>query len=256
MFVLLPPSETKRSGGVCMPLAIDSLAFPALTGRRHMLTAALAALAADQDATVRALKLGRTQLAEIDRNAALLSSPTTPVIDRYTGVLYDALAADTLSPAARDFAGRHLLVHSALLGPIGGLDLVPAYRLSHDSRLPGLPLKKHWATDVSAALEATASDGSGGLLLDLRSEGYVSLGPAAGHPRRFYLRVVTESADGRTRALNHFNKKAKGEFTRALLQNGQAFDTVDALLAWAPTAGLALRPGAAGELELVVAGHL
>jgi cytoplasmic iron level regulating protein YaaA (DUF328/UPF0246 family) len=235
-----------------MPLALTGLAFPALTERRRVLAEALTALAADADATVRALKLGRTQLAEIDRNAALLSSPTTPVIDRYTGVLYDALDAQSLSPAARDFAGRHLLVHSALLGPVGGLDLVPAYRLSHDSRLPGLPLKKHWAGEVSAALEASADDGSGALLLDLRSEGYVSLGPAAAHPQRFFLRVVTEGADGRTRALNHFNKKAKGEFTRALLQNGQAFSSVHELLDWAPRAGLTLRPAAAGELELVV----
>jgi cytoplasmic iron level regulating protein YaaA (DUF328/UPF0246 family) len=233
-----------------MPLAIESLAFPALTARRRTLVQALTALAADPDATVRALKLGRTQLAEVDRNAAVLTSPTTAVIDRYTGVLYDALDAATLSEHARAFAGRHLLVHSALLGPVGGLDLVPAYRLSHDSRLPGLALKKHWGSDVSAELESRT-----GLLLDLRSEGYVSLGAAAAHPDRYFLRVVTEGADGRTRALNHFNKKAKGEFTRALLTNGQDFDTVDDLLNWAPTAGLTLRPGAAGELELVVTGH-
>jgi cytoplasmic iron level regulating protein YaaA (DUF328/UPF0246 family) len=250
LLVLLPPSETKRSGGGFVPLAMDSLAFPALTARRRVLAEALAALAADADATVRALKLGRTQLAEIDRNAVLLSSPTMPVIDRYTGVLYDALAAGTLSPSARTFAGAHLLVHSALLGPVGGLDLVPAYRLSHDSRLPGLPLKKHWAADVSSALET-----SGGLLLDLRSEGYVSLGPAREHPQRFFLRVVTETPDGRTRALNHFNKKAKGEFTRALLEHGQDFGTVEDLLGWAPSAGLTLRPGVAGELELVVRQH-
>jgi cytoplasmic iron level regulating protein YaaA (DUF328/UPF0246 family) len=229
---------------------MNTLAFPALTARRVVLAEALAELAGNPDATIRALKLGRTQLAEIDRNAALLTSPTTPVLDRYTGVLYDALDAATLTPTARAFAGRHLLVHSALLGPVGGLDLVPAYRLSHDSRLPGLPLKKHWAADVSAALEASA-----GLLLDLRSEGYVSLGPATGHPHRFFLRVVTETEDGRTRALNHFNKKAKGEFTRALLGNSVDFATVDELLAWAPLAGLTLRPGAPGELDLVVPRH-
>ena len=250
MFVLLPPSETKRSGGVFMPLALDSLSFPGLTDRRRVVVQALAELAGDPDATVRALKLGRTQLAEVDRNAAVSSSPTTPVIDRYTGVLYDALAAATLSEGARAFAGRYLLVHSALLGPVGGLDRVPAYRLSHDSRLPGLALKKHWAADVSTELEST-----GGLLLDLRSEGYVSLGPAAGHTQRYFLRVVTEGADGRVRALNHFNKKAKGEFTRALLENGQNFDTVEELLSWAAGAGVTLRPGAAQELELVVSGH-
>lgn len=218
-----------------------------LTGRRSTVVRALTELAEDSDATVRALKLGRTQLAEVDRNRALQSSATTPVIDRYTGVLYDALDAASLSEDARAFAGRHLLVHSALLGPVGGLDRVPAYRLSHDSRLPGLVLKKHWAGDVSAVLE-----NSGGLLLDLRSEGYVSLGPAADHTQRYFLRVVTEGADGRTRALNHFNKKAKGVLTRALLENGQDFGSVEPLLAWAPRAGFTLRPGGAGELELVV----
>jgi cytoplasmic iron level regulating protein YaaA (DUF328/UPF0246 family) len=248
MFVLLPPSETKRSGGGFARVELESLAFPALILHRQILVSALAALSTDVDATVRALKLGRTQLAEVDRNAALLTSPTTPVIDRYTGVLYDALSAETLSVRGRAFAGEHLLVHSALLGPVGGLDLVPAYRLSHDSRLPGLALKKHWATDVSAVLEA-----AGGLLLDLRSEGYVSLGPAAGHSQRYFLRVLTEGADGRTRALNHFNKKSKGQFARALLENGDDFDSVDELLAWAPTAGFQLRRGAPRELELVVA---
>jgi cytoplasmic iron level regulating protein YaaA (DUF328/UPF0246 family) len=250
VFVLLPPSETKRSGGGFASLDVDSLAFPALNRRRCTLVRALKALAKDEDATVRALKLGRTQLGEVQRNATVGSSPTAPVIDRYTGVLYDALAADTLSPNGRAFAGEHLLVHSALLGPVGGLDLVPAYRLSHDSRVPELSLKKHWAADVSAVLEKTS-----GLLLDLRSEGYVSLGAAAAHPQRHFLRVVTEGADGQTRALNHFNKKSKGEFTRALLENGQDFGSVEELLAWAPTAGLTLRPGAAGELELVVTGH-
>ena len=228
-----------------MPLALDSLSFPALTERRRVLAGALAALAADQDATVRALKLGRTQLAEIDRNAALLSSPTTPVIDRYTGVLYDALEAQTLSPEARAFAGRHLLVHSALLGPVGGLDLVPAYRLSHDSRLPGLGLKKHWAADVSAALETAP-----GLLLDLRSEGYVSLGPAAAHPDRFFLRVVTESADGHVRALNHFNKKSKGLLARALLLHARDLDSIDEVIAVAGAAGLRMERGEPGEVLL------
>jgi len=233
-----------------MPLALEGLSFPTLTAQRSTIVEAVRALAADEDATVRALKLGRTQLAEVARNAAVDTSPTTHAIDRYTGVLYDALGAATLTASARAFAGSHLVIQSALLGPVGGLDRVPAYRLSHDSRLPGLTLKKHWAGPASAVLEAHA-----GVLLDLRSEGYVALGPAAVHPGRFFLRVVTEAADGSTRALNHFNKKAKGLFTRALLENGADFVTVDDLLDWAPGAGLTLRPGAPGELELVVTGH-
>ena len=208
---------------------------------------ALKALARDPGATTVALKLGRTQLAEIERNRTLTSSPTMPVIDRYTGVLYDALDAGSLTGAERDFAGRHVVVHSALFGPIGALDPVPAYRISHDSRLPALPLKKHWGEAITLALGTTA-----GLVLDLRSEAYVALGAAPTRAESVFLRVVTESADGQRRALNHFNKKSKGEFTRALVQNGHDFGTVAGLLAWAAGAGFELHEGAPGELELVV----
>jgi cytoplasmic iron level regulating protein YaaA (DUF328/UPF0246 family) len=143
------------------------------------------------------------------------------------------------------------MVHSALLGPVGALDLIPAYRLSHDSRLPNLPLKKHWAVATSALLARES-----GLILDLRSEGYVGLGPAPTRAESYFLRVVTETGTGAKRALNHFNKKAKGEFTRALLLHGHDFSSAAELIRWAPAAGLDLRVGAPGELDLVVSGVL
>lgn len=247
MLVLLPPSETKLSGGTGGPLDYAALTYPSLNTQRRVLVRALRTLAKDPDAMMAALKLGRTQASEVDRNRALTTSPTMPALDRYTGVLYDALDAPTLAPAARDFAGRHLLVHSALFGPVGALDLVPAYRLSHDSRLPGHPLKKHWGDAVTRALAARA-----GLVLDLRSEGYVALGAAPARAESLFLRVVTEAPGGQKRALNHFNKKSKGEFTRAILRHGQDFASAAELLEWAPSAGFRLQPGAPGELELVV----
>lgn len=251
MLVLLPPSETKRPGGVGVPLGFDSLAYPKLTARRRVLARALVSLAKHPSAAMLALKLGRTQEAEVARNRSLLTSPTMPAIDRYTGVLYDALDAVTLSPAARAFAGECLMVHSALFGPVGALDHIPAYRLSHDSRLPELPLKKHWASGVAAVLAQ-----SEGLVLDLRSEAYVALGPVAAGPNTFFLRIVTVGTDGRRRALNHFNKKSKGEFTRALLEHGEHFADVAELLVWAADAGFQLNPGAPGELDLTVEPHL
>ena len=60
-----------------------------------------------------------------------------PAIDRYTGVLFDALDAPSLDADAREFARETVVVHSALFGLVGALDEIPAYRLSHDSRLPG-----------------------------------------------------------------------------------------------------------------------
>ncbi|TFB48680.1 YaaA family protein [Cryobacterium tagatosivorans] len=247
MLILLPPSETKRDGGEGGSFDSKSLGYPSLNAQRRVLVRELRALARDPEAMMAALKLGRTQAAEVQRNRALTTSPTMAALDRYTGVLYDALDAPTLSAAARDFAGRHVVVHSALFGPVGALDLVPAYRFSHDSRLPGHPLKKHWGGAVSQALAVAE-----GLVLDLRSEAYVALGAAPAGSESLFLRVVTEAPGGQKRALNHFNKKSKGEFTRAILEHGRVFASAEELLDWAPTAGFRLHRGAPGELELVV----
>ncbi|MDJ0349462.1 peroxide stress protein YaaA [Cryobacterium sp. PH29-G1] len=256
MLILLPPSETKRSGGEAVPLDWDRLAFPELDVKRRVVARSLIALARHPDAARVALKLGRTQLFEIDRNHELLSSPTLPVIDRYTGVLFDGLDAATLSAAQREFAHAHLAVHSALFGPIAALDPIPAYRLSSDSRLPKLTtaehsLKKHWSTDVQRVLGQTD-----GLLLDLRSESYVALGPRPVRTDSLYLRVVADAGESQKRALNHFNKKSKGEFTRALLEVAHDFTTSAELIEWARSAGIRLEHGAAGELQLVVEQHL
>ncbi|WP_104192232.1 YaaA family protein [Cryobacterium sp. Y82] len=256
MLILLPPSETKRSGGEAVPLDWAELAYPTLNVKRRVLARALVALTRHPEAARTALKLGRTQLFEIDRNRELFASPTLPVIDRYTGVLFDGLDAATLSRPQREFAHAHLVVHSALLGPLAALDPIPAYRLSHDSRVPGVTLanhtlKQHWSADVQKLLGRTT-----GLLLDLRSEAYVALGARPVRPESLYLRVVTDTGDGQKRALNHFNKKSKGEFTRALLENEHNFTNARELIRWAQSVGIRLDHGTPGELELVVEQHL
>jgi len=228
-------------------LDLASLAFPRLTPRRRELLRAVRALAKDADAMSAALKLGPKQRGEIERNRALTTSPTLPALDRFTGVLYDALDAASLPPEGRERARTSVAVASALFGLVGGLDAIPAYRLSADSRLPGVALRAHWADRIRRELAATH-----GLLLDLRSEGYAALGPAPQRPDSVYLRVLGAGPDGAVRALNHFNKRAKGELTRALLTAPEPPSTVEELRDWAPTAGFRLAPAAPGELALTV----
>lgn len=251
MLVLLPPSETKRDGGGLPPLDLDRLSFPQLREARSVVIAATRTLADEPVAMMRALKLGPRQSAEVDRNRVLLESPTMPVIDRYTGVLFDALDAPSLDPAARAYAGDHVAVHSALLGLVGGLDAIPAYRLSHDSRLPGLRLRSLWRGPVAAVLAE-----QDGLVIDLRSEGYADLGPAPVRADSVYVRVVSVDADGRRRALNHFNKRAKGRFTRRLVGDRPKLGSREDLIDWARDAGFVLdapseESGHPSELELV-----
>ncbi|MEB0222613.1 peroxide stress protein YaaA, partial [Pseudomonas sp. AB12(2023)] len=70
----------------------------------------LRSLARHPEAMMAALKLGRTQSGEVAHNRALTTAPTMAALDRYTGVLYDALDAQTLTLADRDWAAAHLLV--------------------------------------------------------------------------------------------------------------------------------------------------
>jgi cytoplasmic iron level regulating protein YaaA (DUF328/UPF0246 family) len=250
VLILLPPSETKRDGGDGPALALDGLSFPGLAAPRAATITATVELAADAEAMMRALKLGPRQAAEVERNRRLRESPTMSAIDRYTGVLYDALDAPTLDDDARAYAARHLVVHSALFGLLGAGDRIPAYRLSHDSRLAGLRLRQLWRQPIAAELDAAE-----GLIVDLRSEGYVELGPAPVRRDAVFVRVVSVDESGRRRALNHFNKRTKGLFTRALLEDRPDLGERDELIAWACTRGFRLELGSTGapahELELV-----
>jgi cytoplasmic iron level regulating protein YaaA (DUF328/UPF0246 family) len=246
VLILLPPSETKRDGGIAgTALDLSALTFPELTAPRKRALASLRSISKSVAASTAALGLGPTQRFEIDRNRAVSVSPTMPAIERYTGVLYDAIDVETLDPAARAFLSDNVAIHSALFGLIRADDPVPAYRFSHDTRLTGTSLTRLWRDANAAVLRAQA-----GLVLDLRSESYVHLGPAA--EGSYFLRVVTEDTAGTKRALNHFNKHGKGELVRGLARSGREVTGLADLFAWARSVGIRLAPGALGEVELVV----
>ncbi|GGH49181.1 peroxide stress protein YaaA [Microbacterium album] len=221
-----------------------------LAPQREAVAASVVALSSDPDQAARVLKLSARQRGEIEVNAAVRSAPTMAAIDRYTGVLFDALDAATLDERARVWLGEHALIQTALLGPVGALDPIPAYRLAAGASLPGLaPLKRVWADAVRDALR-----GIPGPVVDLRSESYAALGPVPAEVPSAYVRVVAEGPDGTVRALNHFNKRAKGELTRRLAESRPRLSSITDLLAWADDAGIALRPGSReGELELFAA---
>lgn len=246
MLVLLPPSETKRDGGSeGSALDLAALGFASLTPTRRSVIAATRRLSRNLTTMAQALRLGPTQHFEIIRNRELSVSPTMPALDRYTGVLYDALDAASFDHGEREFASGHVIIHSALFGLLRASDPIPAYRLSHDSRLPDLSLKQTWRHPVSTELGRQT-----GLIIDLRSEAYVALGSA---PGSVYLRVVARDADGQRRAMNHFNKKGKGEFLRALVSERVDHVDVSSLLDWAADRGIRLAPGEPGQLVLEVA---
>ena len=250
--ILLPPSETKRAGGSAeAPLTLDGLVLPVLAPQREAVVSSLMALSADPVLAAKVLKLSPRQLGEIDVNASIRTAPTMSAVDRYTGVLFDALDALSLEADARGWLGERVLIQTALLGPVGALDPIPAYRLAAGASIPGLgPLKRVWADPVRDAFAALP-----GLVIDLRSEAYAALGPVPAGIVSTYVRVVAEGPDGSVRALNHFNKKSKGMLVSRLARDRPHLSSVADLIDWARSAGFVIRASAApGEVELVALG--
>ena len=249
MLILLPPSETKRPGGDGTPWPKTSPAFGSLRRLRTQVVRALVELSADADTAMRVLKLSERQRGDVAANATLRTSPTMPAVDRYTGVLFDALDAGSLDVAAREWLGAHVAIQSAPFGPIGALDAIPAYRLAAGTSVPGLPpLRRLWADAAGAAIAASEPS----FVLDLRSEAYVALGPVPAGVPQAYVRVVTESDGGVVRALNHFNKHAKGDLVRRLARSRPPLRSFADLQMWADGSGIVLRALDDHTVELVV----
>ena len=209
MLVILPPSESKAAGGDGAALDLAALTAPELTGVRAGIAEALVTLAGDVPAARAALGLSPAQDGEIARNAELWSSPTRPALERYTGVLYDALDVGSMTRAQRAQAGRRLAVGSALFGLVRAEDPIPAYRLSAGSALPGLPsLRSIWRPALAPVLSAVDE-----LVVDLRSASYAALAPV---PGAVTVDVLSERADGSRSVVSHFNKAHKGRVARLL----------------------------------------
>lgn len=243
MQILLPPSETKRAGGAGA-LSWSGLHEDARLGptRRRVLEALVELSTGDSVLAAKALKLGSKNRSELDHNRRLTTSGAMPAIERYTGVLYDALDAPSLEADARSWIDGHVLVQSALFGLVSAADRIPAYRLSAGTRLPSIaaPLKRVWS-EAHAGL-----DWQHRFVLDLRSKDYVALAPLPAGTGRL-LHVVQRGEDGEVRALNHFNKSAKGDLVRRLARSAPPISESGELLDWAASEGLEMSASADGE---------
>ncbi|WP_280447883.1 YaaA family protein [Nocardia cyriacigeorgica] len=192
-----------------------------------------------------ALGLGKGADAEIARNAALRTSPTRPALERYTGVLYDALDARSFTKVQRAKAYARLGIGSALFGAVRAGDPIPAYRLSGGSKLPGLPtLSAVWRDQLPDALRAEAGEE---LVIDLRSGTYQQLGRV---PGAITANVLTEHPDGSRTVVSHFNKHHKGLLARALVLTRAEPADIRAVARIATKAGL--RTEIASPTELLI----
>ncbi len=244
MRIVLPPSETKQPGGEPgSSLDWAQLAVPELTQVRQAIAKDLIEVSSAEASGLKALGLGAKGVEWLEANKELQSSPVMPALTRYTGVLFDALDYSSLDQSARSRADAMVWLFSALFGPILATDLIPRYRLSFDSKLPGESLKSRWQPHAQEIWR-------GEFTIDLRSEGYRALAPLP-EGSGVYVKVVKDLSGAA--AAGHANKGAKGRFVKDLVSADAEISRAEDLLAWAGGAGWRMAASdAPGEVLLGV----
>lgn len=247
MLILLPPSETKHQGGDGGPLALDELSFPSLTAPRAALLDDLVGVSADPATGRRRLLTPPTKDDEVRRNVRIRSLATLPALERYTGVLYDALDVAAMTPVQRSRADQRLVITSAVFGLLRAADRIPPYRCSHCARLPevGTP-ERFWRSWLPPVVERFDE-----YVVDLRSSSYASF---AAVPGALTARVVVEAADGSRSVLSHFSKFHKGLLARALAVSRAEIHDRAGVLRVARTAGLRIEPLGRQAVQIVTSG--
>ncbi|MBD2765578.1 peroxide stress protein YaaA [Kocuria sp. cx-455] len=223
MLILLPPSESKTAPVSGAPVTRGALSFPELTEDREHLVATLAHVSAQENALA-VLGVGQSLAEDVARNRELLTAPSGPALSVYSGVLYDALDAASLSDAARAVADRSLVVISALWGAVRPGDRIPAYRLSMGTDLPRHgKLTTWWKPRLFPVLDQAAA---GRVVVDCRSAAYAAAWKAPAI-RTVAVRVEQLNEAGKRSVVSHNAKHTRGLVARFLCEHVAAHGNLE-----------------------------
>jgi hypothetical protein len=189
MLILLPPSEGKNQPTTKANINLAKLVFPKelLAIRSRLLTKPLA------------------------------TSHAANAIDVYTGVLYQALDWNSLSPTAKARGEKSILITSALFGVLRPSDVIPNYKAKIKT--------SDWKAALKPALDGLGAD----LIIDCRSSTYAATWQSS--PEITVAVRVFKKEKGKISVITHLSKKYRGELTRVLLKAGKSPKTPDDLLA-------------------------
>lgn len=184
--VLLPPSEGKRAGGDKPHLIELHPVTQELLGRIE---------ASDPEKLYSSRKKEAEEL-----NANIRTAPTMPAIERYTGVVYDALDYATLEN--QDWVDEHVRIVSGLFGIVTPQERIPNYKL---------PITKLSA----ASLWKDHQHLSDCYVVDLLPQAHKK---AVSYDKGVEIEF-TRTKNGKVVKAGHAGKKIKGRFVRWMAEN-------------------------------------
>lgn len=219
--ILLPPSEGKAAGGDGPAWSHGSMAIDLDARRERVLTALVTAMRRSEAERGRLLGVkGRALATATAANRSATTSPTMLAIERYTGVLYDALDHRSLSAAHRRRLDASVVIVSGLWGLVTPPAPFPDYKLKMGARLGRLgTLSNWWREELSARLAVSAS---GRPVWNLLPNEHSAAWRAPEGLRQWSVRFLEPGRDGALTAVSHRNKSLKGAIVRFLLANPAA----------------------------------
>lgn len=242
--ILLPPSEGKTPGGSGPVWDTDTMSFGLDVQRAQLAGSLKRSMRKSEQERSKLLGVKGAALAAATRsNLNIEASPTMPALKRYSGVLYDVLDADTLSPQAKRRLDRTIVIFSGLFGLVVPSDPIPDYKLKMGASLPGIGrLSTFWRSELSNALGARVPGREVWNLLPNEHDAAWANPTGAVQTS---VRFLERRSDGSMFAVSHWNKYFKGALVRLLLEEPET--TPESLADWRHPAGWRLDP----ELEEV-----
>ena len=219
--ILLPPSEGKAAGGGGSHWSTGSMAIDLDRERRAVARTLKVAMGGTEASRRKLLDVTGPSLARAtEANKKALTAPTTPAIERYTGVLYDAIDHRSLSKPERRRLDSSVVILSGLWGLVTPADPIPDYKLKMGAALPPMgKLSTWWREPLTERLLKLAAERPIWNLLP--NEHAAAWRPPADR-EQWTVRFLDRTADGSLVAVSHDNKSLKGALVRYLMANPTA----------------------------------
>ena len=193
-YILIPPSESKLSGGQYLPLnklpKRVELIYQRLTSYKGDLT------------QLYGVK-GKALAQAIEANKNIGTSLTFPAIERYSGVVYDGINYPTLSKKGKQFFNQHVRIVSALFGLIVPEELIPDYKL----KMEKLDAAKYWQSIITEQLKHKT-------VIDLLPQSHQK---AVRYQEGIKIDFIIYK-NGKLMPVGHMGKLIKGKFIRWLCE--------------------------------------
>jgi uncharacterized protein len=230
--ILLPPSESKASGGTDNRSWLDIARIPELNAfseldeTRHILFEDLhRALEQPVPALEKLFRVrGHALEAALEANWRLPGGPVLAAVRRYTGVMYDYLDYVNMAPTTRQAFEGSAILFSAAWGLLRPTDLIPDYKLKMDAKLPRLGrVSAFWKPQISSTLNRLLQ---GHVVWDLlpgaHRQAWDGRADMSALWRVRFVQSVEKNGQTTVRTVSHWSKALKGSLVRFLCERNIA----------------------------------